>query len=59
MPMVADGRVVGVKNRENLPTSEMDGPFPNNLAQLYVDAMVCLVCIVICRQLTTVTNVPF
>ena len=26
MPMVADGRGVGVKNRENLPTSLMDGP---------------------------------
>ena len=24
--MVADGRGVGVKNRENLPTSLMDGP---------------------------------
>ena len=27
MPMVADGRGVGVKNLENLPTSLMDGPF--------------------------------
>ena len=26
MPMVADGRGVGVKNRENLPTLSMDGP---------------------------------
>ena len=29
MPMVADGRGVGVKNRENLPTSLMDGPLDN------------------------------
>ena len=26
MPTVADGRGVGVKNGENLPTSSMDGP---------------------------------
>ena len=25
MPTVADG--IGVKNRENLPTSQMDGPY--------------------------------
>ena len=27
MPMVADGRGVGVKNRENLLTSLMDSPY--------------------------------
>ena len=26
LPKHADGRGVGVKNRENLPTSKMDGP---------------------------------
>ena len=30
MPTVADGRGVGVKNSENLPTTSMDGPFQKN-----------------------------
>ena len=54
--MVADGRGVGVKNRENLPTSQMDGPllYSNLFEELKMNYKAILIQFAAILSLTTV-----